>query len=709
MDINKLLQSMSLREKVFQLIQISSDFIVKDKIESYNPSVDISISKEDVYLAGSFLGTSRSIESRKLIDEYLKMNPHKIPPLIFADVIHGFKTIFPIPLAFSFSFNPYLSLLVARISSLEASYSGIHGTYSPMIDVTKDPRWGRVMETFGEDSYVISKFSREMIKGYEKNNLKEKDAILSCLKHYIGYGKPEGGRDYNTSDMSHVTLYNEYLVPYINSIKLSPSLVMTSFNTIDRIPLTINKFLVKDLLQKKLKYKGVIVTDYNAISETITHGNAESNLEASLKAFEAGIDIDMASGSYSLLEEHVLSGKIKLSDLDERVLKILKLKDDLGLFENPYKNNNSLLENDKTILEKHFKIALKVSLESIVLLKNEEKTLPLKQNAKISLLGMYQKSLDFNGAWSYKQDINDNISLYDTISKFTNNIYTLDDELFNTNLIDIDKIKESDYVVLTLGERRSETGEAKSKTNISLKKEQIEYFDYLREINENIIVIIYAGRPLDLSYISKYAKAILLTMFLGSTHSTSTSMTLFGKNNPSGKLTISFPRNVGQIPLSYNSLNTGRPAFDIINKEYVSNYQDEFNSPLYPFTFGLSYTNFIITNISLDNNVISKNKSINIKVSVLNSGTFVGKETIFIFLSHGSSLISQPTLKLIKFEKKNIKVGERKDFIFKITREDLFYYNILFKKVYENKEYVLNIGSNINSLEKYKIKGENIS
>ena len=617
-------------------------------------------------------------------------------PLIFGhDVIHGYKTMFPIPLAESSSWDLELMEKSARIAATEASADGLHWTFAPMVDISRDARWGRVMEGAGEDPFLGSLIAEARVKGFQGDNLSDTNTIVACAKHFAGYGFSEAGRDYNTTDFNHYTLHNTIMPPFKASVDAGVRTFMNSFNTLDEIPATGHKFIQRDILKEEWGFDGFIVSDWGSIDQMIPHGFARDGEHAAELAVIAGSDMDMESSLYvSKLVGLVESGKVNEELLDDAVRRILRVKYELGLFDDPYR----YLDNKRSVSElgseDNMKVALEAAKKSIVLLKNENQLLPLKkQNQKIAIIGQLANDKNSTlGNWRSQVEYNSAVSVVEGMKKYKGNktIYQKGVDLYygETNFhnrvkinyndkSDFGKAKlaaaSSDVVVMVLGEEGHQSGEGRSRTDIGLPGLQMELLKEIKRVNKNIILVVMSGRPLDLTWEDKNIPAIVQAWQLGSKSGDAIAEVLYGDYNPSGKLTMSFPRNVGQVPIYYNFKNTGRPSTSI---EQVTNsgYADVENSPLYSFGYGLSYTDFTYSDFEISSNSMNKNSKINASVKVTNTGSFTGEEVVQLYLRDIVGSIARPMKELKGFEKIELNPGESKTVNFEIDNSLLEFF-----------------------------------
>lgn len=669
MDLIKLLNSLTLEEKLGQLTQISPYFFLKDtKTEIAGPAAYLGLNEDQIFLAGSVLGIGSASEMIEVQQKYLARSRHKIPLMFMADVIHGYETIFPVPLGLSTSWNPNLAKIGAEIAAKEASTSGISVTFAPMADLTRDPRWGRVVEGFGEDKKLLGDFVEASVKGFQGNDLKDIGSVASTIKHFAAYGAAEAGRDYNTVDMSKLTLHGTYLPAYKRGVDAGARLVMTAFNVVDGIPSTTNPYLLKDVLRNSWKFNGVTITDYNSLRETINHGTSANGYDAAVQGLNATLDIEMASSFYmNYLKKALDQGDVNIKDIDAAVLRVLQLKKDLGLFEDPYKGASILREQEIVRHQSHLDEALKAAHESIVLLKNNHQIFPLKKKMKVALIGRYAFRKSVIGPWSWHGGKHQDASLYDVLKDELEIVYA------SENLeIDLVTLQHADVVLVAAGEEPNQSGEAHSRTNLNLPFDQETLIKRLKGLNKPVGLILFNGRPLVLSDIEPYVDGILEAFFPGSMGNHAIKDILLGYVNPSGKLTMSFPRNVGQIPIYYNALNTGRPVQGAID-HYTSHYLDSPNDPLYPFGFGLSYSEFKYHNLKLSHEQLPLNQTLTIMIDVENTTETAGYEIIQVYMRDHTAKVSRPLKELVAYRKVWFKPHERKTITFDLNAMDLSY------------------------------------
>ena len=635
-------------------------------------------------------------------------------PLIFGfDVIHGYKTISPIPLAESASWDIKAIEKSARIAAEEAAAAGLNWTFAPMVDIYRDARWGRVMEGAGEDTYLGSVIAAARVNGFQGENLSDFSTIAACAKHFAAYGFPEAGRDYNTADINKYTLYNNVLPPFKAALDAGVSTFMNAFNTLNEVPATASKFLQRDILKGDWGFEGFVVSDWGSIGEMIPHGYAKDGVHAAELAANAGSDMDMESSLYVReLQGLVTDGKVDISVIDDAVKRILGVKYDLGLFEDPYKYCD--LEREKTVIgsKENNLAALDMAKKSIVLLKNENSLLPINKNGqKITLIGhLADDNNSPLGNWRGAGESNTAVTVLEGLENYGNNSITykkgVDLYYGETNFHNRVKLnhtdktgfkeakiaaKSADIVVMVLGEEGFQSGEGRSRTELGLPGLQQELLEEVYKVNKNIVLVLMNGRPLNLTWADENIPAILETWHLGTQSGNAIAEVLYGNYNPSGKLTMSFPRNVGQVPLYYNYKKTGRPG---ASSEEVtkSTYADVENSPLYPFGYGLSYTSFSYSDLSLSSKEITRDDTIIARVKITNTGKVKGKEVVQMYIRDHYGSLARPVKELKGFELLELNAGETKEVSFEIDNSKLIYYTANDRWESENGKFSVFIG-----------------
>lgn len=716
--VTNLMSKMTLDEKIGQLNLPSVGFDVTGPILSKDVNQKIRQG-----LVGGVFNTYTPSAVRKLQEIAVKETRLKIPLLFGYDVIHGHKTIFPIPLGLSATWDTTLIQQSAQVAAKEASADGLNWTFSPMVDIARDPRWGRITEGGGEDPYLGSLIARAMIRGYQGDDLSKENTILACVKHFALYGAVEAGRDYNTVDMSLVKMYQYYLPPYKAAIDAGAGSVMTSFNEINGVPATVNKWLLTDLLRKQWGFKGFVVTDYTAINEVIAHGVGDLQ-QVSALALKAGVDMDMVGeGFLTTLKKSLQEGKITQQDIDMACRRILEAKYKLGLFDDPYRYVNDQRPSRDIMTPENRAAARTIAEHSFVLLKNEGQVLPLKKGGTIALIGpLADDKRDMIGSWSAAGDWTKSVTVLEGIKNIAgtgaNVIYSkganiLEDSSVLVQLnhnggeIVLDKrtpqamideavatADKADVVVAVVGEPFGMTGEAASRSDINIPQSQKELLSALFKTGKPVVLVLMNGRPLTLPWENKNAAAILETWFPGTEAGNAVADVLFGNYNPSGKLTATFPVNVGQIPIYYNHKSTGRPYQGDFLDKYKSRYLDVTNDPLYPFGYGLSYTTFNYGDINLNKKQINANETLSVTVTVTNTGNYDGEETVQLYLQDPVASVTQPVKELKGFQKIFLKKGESRQVIFHLGIEDLKFYNEDLKLTYEPGDFNVFVGSN---------------
>ena len=726
--IANLMGKMTLHEKLGQLNLPSGGDLVTGNVNS----AELTKMVRNQEIGGFFnvKGIRKIVDLQRIAIDSTRLG---IPLLVGADVIHGYETIFPIPLALSCSWDTLAVERMARISAVEASADGICWTFSPMVDICRDSRWGRIAEGSGEDPYLGSLLAKAYVRGYQGNNMQGKNEILSCVKHFALYGASESGKDYNVVDMSRQRMYNEYLAPYKAAVEAGVGSVMSSFNLVDGIPATANKWLLTDLLRNEWGFCGLLVTDYNSIAEMSSHGVAPLK-EASVRALQAGTDMDMVScGFLNTLEESLKEGKVTEEQINAACRRVLEAKYKLGLFSAPYKYCDTLRVEKELYTTAHRAVAREIAAETFVLLKNEDHLLPLERKGKIALIGpMADARNNMCGMWSMTCTPSRHGTLLEGIRSAAgdkaeilyargSNIYhdaelekggagirplergnelqLLDEALHTAALADV--------IVAALGECAEMSGESASRTELGIPDAQQDLLKALVKTGKPVVLLLFTGRPLVLNWEDANVHSILNVWFGGSETGDAIADVLFGKVTPGGKLTTTFPRSVGQLPLYYNHLNTGRPDPDSHSfNRYSSNYLDMSNEPLYPFGYGLSYTNFSYGNLQLSSDVLSRNGELTVSVTVTNDGDFDGYEIVQMYLHDIYAEISRPVKELKGFERIFLKKGESREVKFVITEDDLRFYNSGLQYVYEPGEFDVMVGANSRDVQTERFRAD---
>jgi beta-glucosidase len=722
--VSGLLGKMTLEEKIGQLNLLSTGFDVTGPVASRN--VETSVRKG---LAGGVFNLYTPEKVRSLQEVAVTKSRLHIPLLFGYDVIHGHKTIFPIPLALSCMWNPGLVEESARVAASEASADGVNWVFSPMVDIARDPRWGRIAEGAGEDPYLGSLLARAMVRGYQWNDLTRSNAVMACVKHFALYGAVQAGRDYNPADMSRLTMYQYYLPPYKAAVDAGVGSVMASFNEVDSIPATGNRWLLTDLLRKQWGFQGFVVSDYTAIQEMTLHGMGGIEQDAEL-AIKAGLDMDMVSEAYvKYLKKLVADGAVSEAMVETACKRILEAKYKLGLFTDPFRGCNEIRAEKEILTPENRKFARELAERSFVLLKNVDETLPLKKSGVIALIGPLADSRrDLLGPWSAAGDWKLAVSIADALKEVAGPHISILEER-GANLVDepelLDALNGSgadivpdkrspqemindavaaamkaDVVVAALGESFAMSGEAASRSMIGLPESQEELLRALVKTGKPVVLVLLTGRPLTLQWEATHCSAILETWFGGTEGGYGVADVLFGAYNPSGRLTTTFPRNVGQIPLFYNHKNTGRPYNGNPHVRYVSRYLDVPNTPMFPFGFGLSYTSFSYSGVRLSKRSLKGDETLVASVNVSNTGKRAGEETVQLYITDPVASVTRSVEDLRGFQQVTLQPGEKQEVSFRITPEDLKFYNSDLVYDWEPGDFIIRIGpdsSQVNS------------
>ncbi|MCY0968524.1 beta-glucosidase BglX [Chryseobacterium wangxinyae] len=710
--VSELLSKMTLEEKVGQLVQYSGFEYATGPQNSNSASVLEEIKKGNV---GSMLNVAGAQETRAFQKLALESRL-KIPLLFGQDVIHGYRTTFPVNLGQAASWDLGLIEKSERIAATEASAYGIHWTFAPMVDVARDPRWGRVMEGSGEDTYLGTLIGLARIKGFQGKGLGNLDAIMACAKHFAAYGAAVGGRDYNSVDMSLRQLNETYLPPFKAAAEAGVATFMNSFNDINGIPATANNYILRDLLKGKWNYKGFVVSDWGSIGEMVPHGYAKDNKEAAEKAINAGSDMDMESRAYMAeLPNLVKEGKVDPKLIDDAARRILVKKFEMGLFDDPYRFSNKKRQKEQLNNQENRKFGREFGSKSIVLLKNEKNVLPLSKTTKtVALIGPFGKETVANhGFWSvaFKDDNQRIITQFDGIKNQLDKNSTLlyakganiDDQDKSMFAEAVETAKKADVVIMTLGEGSAMSGEAKSRSNLHFTGVQEDLLKEIAKTGKPIVLMINAGRPLVFDWAADNIPTIVYTWWLGTEAGNSIADVLFGTVNPGGKLPMSFPRTVGQVPIYYNHYNTGRPAKNNTDRNYVSAYIDLDNDPKFPFGYGLSYTQFKYSDMNLSSTNLKGNQTLNISVNISNTGKYDGEEVVQLYIRDLVGKVVRPIKELKGFQKIMIKKGETKNVSFKLTQEDLKFYDDQLNFDWEAGEFDIMVGTDSHNVQTKRI------
>ncbi|WP_203234988.1 beta-glucosidase BglX [Mucilaginibacter terrigena] len=726
--ISGLMKKMTVDEKIGQLNLVTGGMAITGSVT--NNGISDGVKKGAI---GGIFGLYGTDNVRKMQEAAVKGTRLHIPLIFGLDVIHGHRTIFPIPLGMSTTWDLALIEQAAHIAAKEATAEGLNWVFSPMVDIARDARWGRISEGSGEDPWYGGKVAAAMVKGYQGTSMKNADAVMACVKHFALYGGAEAGREYNTVDMSRLSMYNYYLPPYKAALEAGAGSFMSSFNVVDGVPATANKWLLTDLLRKQWGFKGFVVSDYTSLNEVSNHGLGDLQTVSAL-ALKAGLDMDMVGeGFLTTLKKSLQQGKVTQAEIDMACRRVLEAKYKLGLFDNPYKSIDPQREKTEIMTEANRKAARITAEHSFVLLKNANQILPLKKSGgSIALVGpLADNKRDMLGTWviggeweksvsvieGIKHIVGDNVKInYARGSNITDDATFMKRLNFGPGMVWLDKqspedmiedavkaAKKSDIIVAVVGESQSMSGESSSRSDISIPESQQLMLKALAKLGKPIVIVLFNGRPLTLTWENDNAAAILNVWAPGTEAGNAIAEVLFGNYNPSGKLTTTFPRSVGQIPLYYNHLNTGRP-YSTGPTKFKSNYLDISNDPLYPFGYGLSYTSFGYSNITLNKTKLKGNETLTATVTVTNKGPYAGEEVVQLYISDPAASISRPVKELKDFQKINLQAGEQKQVTFKITPQQLKFYNSQLKYDWEAGEFIVQIGTSSADTKNAKVQ-----
>jgi beta-glucosidase len=726
--INALMSKMTIDEKIGQLNLVTPGGAVTGSVVSAD--VDNKIRKGQV---GGIFGITGPDKIRQAQDIAVKNSRLHIPLIFGLDVIHGHRTVFPIPLGLSCSWDTAMIRASAMLAAREATADGLNWVYSPMVDIARDPRWGRIAEGSGEDPFLGSQIAAAMVHGYQGDDLSKNNTVLACVKHFALYGAAEGGRDYNTTDMSRIKMMEYYFPPYKAAIDAGVGSVMTSFNEVDAVPATANKYLLTDILRKRWGFKGLVVSDYTSLDEMIAHGIGDLQ-RVSAEALKAGLDMDMVSeGFLTTLKKSLQEGKITQKQIDDACRKVLEAKYKLGLFDDPYRYCDTRRFETEILTDENRKAAREYAAHSFVLLKNEGQALPLKTSAKIAVVGpLADSKINMLGTWSVSGDASKSISVIEGIKNAVGDnvsvVYAKGANLTDDTALakranafgvqaDIDKrtpeemlkeavaaAQQSDVVIAAVGEAADMTGESSSMSNIGLQESQLNLLKALVKTGKPVVMVLFNGRPMTLPWENQNVNAILDVWFPGIEAGNAIADVLFGKYNPSGKLSASFPVNVGQIPVYYNHKNTGRPFNgDVSVSKFKSNYLDVSNDPLFPFGYGLSYTTFEYGDLKLSKASLKGNETLTATISIKNGGRYAGEETVQLYITDPVAAVTRSVKDLKGFRKVTLGPGESREVSFRITPGLLKFYNSDLKYDWESGEFIIHAGTNSRDLQSAKI------
>lgn len=711
--VDSLLAEMTIEEKLGQLAQYTGTWATTGPTADEDQEALIRQGK-----VGSFLNIYSAEETRRLQELAVEESRLGIPLLFAYDVVHGFRTIFPVPLAQASSWDTETIQQAARVAAVEATAHGIHWTFAPMIDITRDPRWGRIMEGAGEDPYLGSVIAQAGVRGFQGDSLAASNTVLATAKHYVAYGGAEAGRDYNTVDLSVRTLHEIHLPPFRAAVDAGVETVMAAFNEVNGVPMHAHGGLINGVLRDEWGWDGVVVSDYTGVMELTRHGIAATEAEAGVEALQAGVDIDMVSGIYgekvpAMVEEGRLSEEV----VNESVRRVLRAKYDIGLFEDPYRYSDPEREEAQTLTEAHRQVARELAHRSMVLLKNEQDILPLSKDlGTLAVMGpLAEDARSTLGEWAGAGRAEDAISVIDgirnAVSDQTEVRYAkvLDDvqSMDTTGFAEAAQLaNESDAVILVLGEHYRTSGEAASRTSIDLQGAQLHLAERILATGKPVVVVLMAGRPLAVSELAEQAPSILNAWYLGTEMGNALSDVLFGDVNPSGKLPITIPRTVGQIPIYYNHKNTGRPPDP--EEKYTSKYLNTPWTPLYPFGYGLSYTNFSYGDLQLSDSTMSQSDSITVQVQVTNTGDRAGDEVVQLYIQDVVASITRPVKELRGFERISLEPGAAQTVTFTLTEEDLSFFDIDMERIVEPGRFNVYVGGSSEDVTEgsFRVVGE---
>ncbi len=726
--IDAQMKKMTLEEKLGQLNLPGSGDIVTGQAQSSDIGKKIREGK-----VGGLFNIKSVAKIREVQKVAVEQSRLKIPMIFGMDVIHGYETVFPIPLGLSCTWDMQLVENSARIAAVEASADGINWTFSPMVDICRDARWGRIAEGNGEDPFLGSQIAKAMVRGYQGNDLTKNNTIMSCVKHYALYGAAEAGRDYNTTDMSRQRMFNDYLPPYKAAADAGAGSFMASFNEVEGVPATANKWLMTDVLRKQWGFKGFVVTDYTGINEMVDHGIGDLKT-VSARALMAGIDMDMVGeGLLTTLKQSLKEGKVTMAQIDLACRRILEAKYKLGLFADPYKYCDENRAKTEVFTAEHRAIARNTAAQSFVLLRNQGNILPLKKSGTVALIGpLADNKENMPGTWSVAANFQNATSVLSGMQQVLGDkvkiIYAKGSNLDADAAFEeragmfgkafgrdnrpadviikeaVEAANQADVVVAALGESAEMSGESSSRSNIEIPQAQKDLLNALLKTGKPVVLVLFTGRPLAIKEESEKVPAILNVWFGGSEAGYAIADVLFGDVNPSGKLTTTFPQNVGQVPIFYAHKNTGRPLEEgKWFSKFRSNYLDVSNDPVYPFGYGLSYTSFTYSDISLSSTSLKGNQKLTATVTVTNNGKYEGKEVVQLYIRDVVGSVTRPVKELKGFQKISLKPGESKTVSFTITPEDLKFYNYDLKFDWEAGDFQIMIGTNSKEVKMAKV------
>lgn len=709
-DLKDLLNKMTLEEKVGQLVQLATPFFkgATDRGEITGPMVQMNISETDIPNTGSVLGASGAEETRNIQKVHLEENRLGIPLLFMSDIVHGFRTIFPVPLAIGCSWDLQLAEESASIAAKEASASGVHVTFAPMVDLSREPRWGRVMESTGEDPFLNSEFARSFVRGFQGDLENDETKVASCVKHFAAYGAPEGGRDYNTVDMSEWMLREQYLPAYKAALDEGCEMVMTAFNILNGIPSTGNEQLMRGILREEWEFDGPLISDWGAVKELIPHGVAEDAKQAAEKAMKAGVDIEMMTSCYTNhIEALIEEGTLEEGLLNEAVLRILTLKEKLGLFENPYRGASKEAEEKSILTKENRNAARELAHHSMVLLENKQNVLPIDRTSTVALVGPFATSTDILGPWSWGGSPEDTVTFDTGLKNYIGEGFPIAEGCGIQDGTDaqlqeaLQQAEKADTIIVALGEHSDMSGEAGCRADIRIPEVQLHLLKEIKALGKPVVTVLFNGRPLDVREVVEYSDAVIEAWYPGTEGGNALADLLFGNVNPSAKLTMSMPYSVGQVPVYYNQYNTGRPK-DAPDAQvrYVSQYLDIPNEPLYPFGYGLSYATFEYEEPVLSKTEITESEPLHVTVRVTNTSEVTGKEIVQMYIRDVSGEVVRPMKELKAFEKVQLEAGETKEISFIINEEQLRYHHANLEYKSDKGQFELFTGPNSRDVHK---------
>ena len=702
--LKELLDSMTLEEKAGQLVQCNAGQFIANAMEITGPDGELLPTEELNRVMGSVLTFEDAKQAKALQDKHLAADPNKIPLLLMLDVIHGLRTTYPIPLAMGCSFDDELMAECADMARREAAACGVHVTFNPMVDTARDARWGRILETCSEEPLINSRMGAALVRATQGNDLSDPGNVACCVKHYAAYGAGEAGRDYNTVDVSERMLRETYLPAYKACLDAGARLIMPSFNSLNGVPSVANKYLMNDILRKEWGFGGVVISDYDAVGELVNHGVAKDLKDAARMAMEAGCDIDMVKNAYYLhLADLVREGAVSAEALDAAVMRVLRLKNELGLFENPYHGADEEEERKVYLCPEHRETARRAAEESAVLMKNDG-VLPFAKDVKhVALIGPFAEETRLNGFWSRPGAEQYTVTLPEGIRAVVPGAELVIErgcgaEFGDTDRSGIGKAAEAaaaaDAVILALGEPENYSGEGRSRAELNLPGPQMELARQVVQANPNTAVLLFNGRPLVLTELAETAPAILEMWYPGTEAGNAAARLLWGDANPCGKLSAGLARSVGQYPMPYNRMNTGRPKPppDSRAVPFTSCYLDMPNLPLYPFGYGLSYTSFTYEKLVLNRETMTKDDELLVTVTVRNTGSVPGKEAVQLYLRDPVASVVRPVQQLIDYRKIFLNPRESAEVAFTIREKQLRFFNMDGKEISEPGEFRISTG-----------------